>query len=79
MLGIYRNAHDEQIPKLSLGVQFDKEFMENTSEMGGWVGGWPRIHGEYIRDVLLQTKLHSVQLGVLMAKVIKTTLELAVM
>ena len=30
MLGICWNAHDEQIPKLSLGVQFDQDFMEKT-------------------------------------------------
>ena len=29
---MFRNAHDQQIPKLSLGVQFDQEFMEKTSE-----------------------------------------------
>merc|ERR1711983_133885 len=32
MKGMFRNAHDQQIPKLSLGVQFDQEFMEKTSE-----------------------------------------------
>ena len=29
---MFRNAHDQQIPKLSLGVQFDQEFMEKTLE-----------------------------------------------
>ena len=29
---MFRNAHDQQIPKLSLGVQFDQEFMQKTSE-----------------------------------------------
>ena len=32
MQGMFRNAHDQLIPKLSLGVQFDQEFMEKTSE-----------------------------------------------
>ena len=30
--GQFWNPHDEQIPKLSLGVQFDQEIMEKTWE-----------------------------------------------
>ena len=30
MYGVFRNPHDKQIPKLSLGVQFDQEFMGKT-------------------------------------------------
>ena len=30
MLRVFHNPHDEQIPKLSLEVQFDQEFMEKT-------------------------------------------------
>ena len=34
--GQFWNHHDEQIPKLSLGVQFDQEIMEKTWETSCW-------------------------------------------
>ena len=30
---MFWNPHDEQIPKLLVGVQFDQDFMEKTQEM----------------------------------------------
>ena len=32
MYGVFRNPYEEQIPKLSSGVQFDQTFMEKTWE-----------------------------------------------
>ena len=46
--GQFWNPHDEQIPKLSLGVQFDQEIMEKT-----WETCCCKLTAPYCNNVIL--------------------------